>query len=108
MQRFFSTTDLAQQKSTRYHELLRIPTMSAGLYLLPADSADTQSPHAEDEIYYVLRGKAHFRVITPEGEQDREVSPGDTLLVLAHEEHLFHSITEDLEVLVVFAPAETG
>ena len=107
MQRFFSTTD-GTQRPSRYHEFLRIPTMSAGLYVLPSGTEDTQTPHAEDEIYYVLRGKAHFIVITPEGKQDREVGPGDTLLVLAHEEHRFHNITEDLEVLVVFAPAETS
>jgi hypothetical protein len=31
-----------------YHEFLRVPTMSAGLYRLPAGGHDPQSPHAED------------------------------------------------------------
>lgn len=111
MQRLFSTAELSRDRAAsgrRYHEFVRIPTLSAGVYTLPAGAEDTQKPHAEDELYHVLRGRARFRVVTPEGEQDREVGPGDTLLVLAHEEHCFHSITEELEVLVFFAPAESS
>ena len=34
-----------------YHEFLRVPDMSAGLYILPAGSKDPQQPHSEDEMY---------------------------------------------------------
>ncbi len=59
-----------------YFELIRVPAMSAGLYVLQPGEADQQAPHKEDEIYYVV-------------------------------EHHFHSITTELQVLVIFAPAET-
>ena len=36
---------------------------------------------------------------------DHPVSQGDTVFVAAQVEHRFHSITEDLTLLVVFAPA---
>jgi mannose-6-phosphate isomerase-like protein (cupin superfamily) len=87
----------------RYHEFLRIPAMSAGLYALAAGDEDKQSPHHEDELYYVVRGRAKFRI----GERVVDVAPGDTLFVAAHVGHKFFDITEDLEVLVFFAPAET-
>ena len=43
-----------------YHEFLRVESMSAGLYVLEAGASDPQSPHAQDEIYYVISGRARF------------------------------------------------
>ena len=37
-----------------YEEFLRVPDLSAGLYVLEAGAADPQSPHTEDELYYVI------------------------------------------------------
>jgi|SRR5436190_2757355 len=85
-----------------YREFLRVESMSAGLYVLEAGAEDPQSPHAQDEIYYVVSGRARFT----SGGDDRAVEAGDVLFVPAHEEHRFHSIDERLSLLVVFAPAE--
>jgi mannose-6-phosphate isomerase-like protein (cupin superfamily) len=85
-----------------YLEFLREPAISAGLYTLEAGSTDPQSPHTEDEIYVVFEGRARILI----GTRDLEVNPGDTIFVPAHLEHRFHSITETLKVIVVFAPAE--
>jgi mannose-6-phosphate isomerase-like protein (cupin superfamily) len=87
-----------------YHEFLRVPAMSAGIYRLPEGGNDLQSPHREDELYWVLDGRATVRV----ADEDRRVEPGDSVFVAAGVAHRFHSITEDLVVLVVFAPAETA
>jgi len=35
-----------------YLEFLREPTLSVGLYELPAGASDPQQPHTEDEVYY--------------------------------------------------------
>jgi len=91
------------QSGKLYQEFLRVPSMSAGLYLLPAGATDPQRPHHEDEMYYVIRGRARFRA----GDQDQEVSAGSILFVAAEVEHRFYEITEELAVLVFFAPAET-
>jgi mannose-6-phosphate isomerase-like protein (cupin superfamily) len=85
-----------------YREFLRVESMSAGLYVLEAGGTDPQSPHAQDEIYYVLSGRA----LITSGGRDREVAPGDVIFVPAREEHRFHSIEERLSLLVVFAPPE--
>ncbi len=87
-----------------YLEFLRHPSMSAGIYELSADGADPQQPHREDEIYYIVRGRAQIYV---DGE-DRAVGPGSVIFVAAGAEHRFHSIEEDLSILVVFAPAESA
>jgi mannose-6-phosphate isomerase-like protein (cupin superfamily) len=95
---------IAQQKESgnRYLEFLRVPSMSLGVYTLPAGGKDTQQPHTEDEIYYVAHGRATIRV----GAEDQPVEPGSVVFVAAHVEHRFHSITEELTVLVFFAPSE--
>ena len=85
-----------------YQEFLRSGTMSAGVYVLASGAEDRQSPHSEDEVYYVVQGRARFR----QGTQERPVAPGDVLYVPAREEHRFHSITEELVLLVVFSPPE--
>jgi mannose-6-phosphate isomerase-like protein (cupin superfamily) len=94
------------QSGKLYLEFLRVPAMSAGLYVLPAGAADRQKPHLEDEIYYVVRGRARFKAGS-DGEEDREVSFGDVIFVAAEVEHRFYDITEELAVLVIFAPAES-
>jgi quercetin dioxygenase-like cupin family protein len=91
------------QSGKLYREFLRVPTMSAGLYVLAAGATDAQQPHHEDEMYYVLRGKARFKA----EDEDREVSAGNVLFVAAEVRHRFYDITEELAVLVFFAPAES-
>ena len=91
-----------EQVGRAYLEFLRVPALSAGLYVLPAGEADPQQPHTEDEVYYVARGRAQIRV----AGEDRPVGPGSVVFVAAGVEHRFHSIAEDLAVLVFFAPAE--
>ena len=91
------------QSGKLYHEFLRVPSMSAGLYVLAAGDADLQRPHHEDEMYYVIRGRARFRA----GDQDREVSAGSVLFVAAEIEHRFYDIVEELAALVFFAPPES-
>jgi mannose-6-phosphate isomerase-like protein (cupin superfamily) len=86
----------------RYLEFLRVPDLSAGLYVLEARVADSQQPHAEDEVYVVMRGRCRFRVCT----EEQEVQPGTVLFVPAHVEHRFLDIRERLEALVFFGPAE--
>ena len=85
-----------------------IPPMSCGVYVLQPGEEDRQTPHNEDEIYYVVSGAAHMKVAAEnQPEQDRAISAGDVIFVKAHEEHRFHAITEELVLLVVFAPAMT-
>ena len=103
---FASLPEIDEQRSESgksYREFLRVPTMSAGLYVLPAGGTDRQKPHREDEIYYVVRGRARFVA----GSEDREISAGSVIFVAAQVGHRFYDITEELALLVFFAPAET-
>jgi len=103
---FYTAAALEAQRAESgksYREFLRVPWMSAGLYVLAAGATDPQRPHHEDEMYYVIRGRARFRA----GDEDREISAGSVLFVAAEVEHRFYDIAEELAVLVLFAPAES-
>src|SRR5689334_17361197 len=91
-------------RAETWGEPLRVPAMSVGVYLLSAGSKDEQTPHDEDEVYYVVRGRAVVHI----GSSTQAVGPGDCIFVAAGTIHRFEEITEDLELLVVFAPAYSG
>jgi len=43
-----------------YHQFLRVPTLSVGLYILPAGMPDPQQPHIEDGVYYAISGRGQI------------------------------------------------
>jgi mannose-6-phosphate isomerase-like protein (cupin superfamily) len=90
------------QSQQDYLEFLRVPSLSAGLYMLAAGAVDLQEPHTEDEVYFIISGRGFIQV----EQESRPVEPGSTIFVNANIEHRFHTITEDLRILVIFAPAE--
>src|SRR5882724_11501041 len=103
---FSSEREIDQERTQSgklYEEFLRIPPMSAGLYVLPAGGTDPQKPHHEDELYYVVRGRARFKT----SGENKEVSAGSVIFVAAEVEHCFYDVAEELAVLVFFAPAES-
>src|SRR6202790_1905661 len=105
MTHFFHIDDLSRQRTQKnklYLEFLRVPAMSAGVYVLPQGGTDPQKPHREDEGYYVIRGRAGM----PIGADHAEVSAGSVIFVEADVEHRFYTIQEELDGLVFFAPAE--
>ncbi len=91
-----------KQSNKAYLEFLNVPDLSMGLYVIPAGGVDAQLPHTEDEVYFVVIGVAKIKV----ADEDRAVQAGSIVYVAKNVEHRFHSIEEELTVLVFFAPAE--
>ena len=99
----FEYGEISQQQAESgkpYLQFINEGTMSLGLYVLAAGSTDTQSPHTEDEIYYVVAG--HGAIVVA-GER-RPVRPGSIVFVAKEVEHRFVDIEKDLSILVYFAP----
>lgn len=82
-----------------YREFLNVPSLSCGVYHLPAGSKDMQTPHDEDEVYLVLEGSARMKT----GDELQDVKPGMILYIAASEDHAFFEIEEDMTLLVFFA-----
>jgi len=102
---FFHIDDINLRRASAqklYFEFLRVPAMSAGVYVLPRGGNDPQKPHREDEMYFVVRGRGRMQI----GSEHGEVHAGSVIFVEAEAEHRFYDIEEELEVLVFFAPAE--
>ncbi len=103
----FTLEELREQReaaSRPWLAFLKVPTLSTGLYVLPAGGQDRQTPHERDEVYFVVSGRA---VLEVDGER-QPVSPGSVVYVKAGVEHRFVEIEEKLEVLVFFAAAPSG
>ena len=91
-----------RENGKAYVEFLRTKALSTGVYILPAGGVDAQTPHNEEEVYFVISGRARFS----NGVRDEVVKTGDILFLSAKEPHRFHEISERLELLVFFAPPE--
>jgi len=96
----FTRPDDGEQ--AHWAEQFRVPDLSVGTYSIAAAGLDGQSPHTEDEIYVVTAGRA----VIEAGGQRAAVGPGAVIYVPAGEVHRFTDVTEDLGLLVLFAPAE--
>jgi mannose-6-phosphate isomerase-like protein (cupin superfamily) len=57
-----------------------------------------QTPHEQDEIYMIVRGRG---VLVHDGKRDA-FTPGDIMFVAAGTEHCFEDFSDDLAVWVVF------
>ena len=99
----FTVAELEKQQGDEaYREFLRRDGMSLGVYRLPAGGTDGQHPHAADEVYVVVSGRGTLTV----GARRIEVGPGSVVSVDPGADHHFTDISEDLTLLVVFAPPE--
>jgi mannose-6-phosphate isomerase-like protein (cupin superfamily) len=87
-----------------YHEFLRVPALSCGVYTLAAGANDLQAPHDEDEVYFVVRGRGRVRV----AGEDRPIGPGSILYVRATSDHSFFEIEEEITLLVFFGSGGPG
>ena len=83
-----------------YGEFFRSATLSLAVARWRAGSVDGQEPHTEDEVYYVVSGRARLVV----ADEETVVEPGSIVYVAAGVEHRFRDIEEDLEVIVFWAP----
>jgi mannose-6-phosphate isomerase-like protein (cupin superfamily) len=99
----FELDELQADRSRSYAEFLRRPGISMGIYHLPVGGKDPQHPHSADEVYVVLAGRA---VLEVEGER-LEMQRGRVVSVDVGADHRFVDVTEDLSVLVVFAPPDS-
>jgi len=99
--KLFQIRDVIEQQrrlGPPYYEFLRVPSLSLGVYRLKVGAKDLQSPHDEDEVYYVLEGRGRVRI---EG-REQPVRAGSILFVRATAEHSFFEIEEEMTLLVFF------
>lgn len=92
---------LRQNSEQAWLEFLKVPSLSMGVYHIPAGTNDheTHDPHDRDEVYVGISGRGR---LTADGEQS-ELNAGAIVYVKAGVEHHFHDVTAELTVLVFFS-----
>lgn len=99
--RIFNTEELLEKvegSEAKIFEFLHVSSLSVSIYRLPVGCKDMQAPHLEDEVYYVVEGRARLRI----EDKEHDISPGSILYVRATAAHSFFDIEEDLTVLAFF------
>ena len=82
-------------------EVMRHGTMSVSLFAPRGE--DHQTPHLQDELYFVMCGSADLRVGADGGDVQRHAArPGTVLFVAADVLHRFENISGDFAAWVVF------
>jgi mannose-6-phosphate isomerase-like protein (cupin superfamily) len=85
-----------------WNAFIRRPSMVFGLYMLPKSvGGDSALTHRWDEINLITAGTGKFQV----GSDIMEVRPGDIIYVRKGNPHFFHSLNEDLDILIFFEMA---
>lgn len=87
---------LPARRGKPYADVMRHGTMHVEIFA--PQGIDTQTPHAQDELYFVISGTGEF----VRSGQRRPFGPGDAIFVPAGEEHRFENFSDDLTVWVVF------
>ena len=100
--RLFELSELAsklEEQGGYFLDFLRVRNLEAGIIVLHVDSEDTQEPHSEDELYYVIKGSGWMEL----GRKKVRVKEGSIVFVPAGMHHKFYGNKDDLVVLYMFA-----
>ncbi len=82
-----------------YTPFFKVPSLRTRLYSLRKGARDGQSPHTQDELYYVLTGKAKMQC---DGRRE-PVRKGSLVFIAAGTPHRYVDIEEALEPLGFFS-----
>lgn len=86
----------------RYPQGVPFATVMAGgtmsVEVFAPRGADLQTPHEQDELYFVQAGTGEIII----NGQRFEAAAGDAFFVAAHVEHRFENFSEDFLTWVVF------
>ena len=80
-------------------DFLKVRNLGAGIIVLHPNEADTQEPHSDDELYYVIKGNAWMEM----GKKKIQVKEGSIIFIPAGLQHRFYGNVVDLVVLYMFA-----
>ena len=92
-----------KKSNSFFHTFINRESLATGVLLLAPGEEDTQTPHASDEVYYVIEGNGFLKI----KNKDYIVSKNKLFFVAKDVEHFFHENTIELKVLYFFGGPDT-
>jgi len=92
-----------KQSSSYFYTFINRDSLAAGILVLQAGEEDTQEPHDNDEVYYIISGDGFLKI----KEKDYKVSKDKVFFVAKDVEHHFHGNKKELKVLYFFGGPDT-
>ena len=87
-----------KKSSSYFYTFINKDTLSAGVLFLRPGEEDTQEPHENDEVYYVISGDGFLKI----KDKDYPVSEDKVFFVAKNVKHYFHGNKKNLKVLYFF------
>ncbi len=92
-----------KKSNTYFYTFINKENLAAGILRLDPGEEDTQEPHENDEIYYVVKGDGFLLV----DKKDYPVSEGMSYYVAKNIPHKFHGNEKELVVMYFFSGSDT-
>lgn len=86
-----------------FHTFINQENLAAGVIRLEPGDEDTQTPHENDEVYYIVKGNGFLQI----GDKDYTISTGMSYFVAKNVEHRFHGNSKELVVLYFFGGSDS-
>ena len=87
-----------KESSSYFSTFIDKDSLAAGVMLLSPGEKDTQEPHENDEVYFIISGNGFLKI----NDKDHKVSKNKLFFVGKNVKHFFHGNSEDLQVLYFF------
>ena len=84
--------------SSYFLDFIHNSSFEVGVLRLNPGQKDTQGPHSEDELYFVVEGNGYINIV----EKNLKIKKGSCIFVPSKTVHYFHGNKERLVVLYVF------
>ena len=85
-------------QETYFHTFINRKSLAVGLLVLQPGQKDTQEPHENDEVYFIIKGDGFLKI----NKKDYSVSKDKMYFVAKNTEHFFHDNKTELVVLYFF------
>ena len=97
------TLDKIKKSDSYFHTFINRDSLAAGILMLKPGEEDTQEPHENDEVYFILSGNGFLKI----KNNDYEISKDKLFFVGKDVPHYFHSNTKELQVLYFFGGSDS-
>ena len=81
-----------------FHTFINRNSLAVGVLSLQPGEEDTQEPHENDEVYFILNGNGFLKI----NDKDYAISKNRVYFVAKNIEHYFHGNSKEIVALYFF------